>query len=176
MPSPGDLLNPGNDLGSPALQADSLPAKLSGKPHGYGSWAIKKVEHWRTDAFKLWCWRLLRVSWTARRSYQSILKAINPEYSLEGLMLKFQYSGHLMWRANSLEKTHAGKDWRQKEKGQQRTEWLDRITDSVDMNLSKLWKIVKDRAGRCAAVHRVAKSQTQLRDWTKTTGSKPASA
>ena len=115
----------------------------------YESWTIKKAEHQRIDAFKLWCWRrLLRVSWSARRSNQSILKETNPEYSLEGLMLKlnFQYSGHMMRRADSLEKTlMLGKIEGRRRRRQQRMRWLDGITGSVDVNLSLLWDIVKDR-------------------------------
>ena len=136
--------------------------------YGYESWTIKKAECWRTDAFELWCWRiLLRVPWAARRSNQSILKEISPEYSLEELMLKLQYFGHLMWRADSLEKTlMLGKIEDRRRKGQQRMRWLVSITDSVDMNLSKLWEIVEDRGAWRAAEHGVAKSQTWLSDWT----------
>ena len=133
---------------------------------GCESWTIKKAEHQRIDAFELWCWRrLLRVPWTAGRSNRSILKETSPEYSLEGLMLKLQYFGHLMGRADSVEKTLVlGKTEGRRKRAQQRMKWLDDISDSVGMSLSKLRGIVKDREAWRAAVHGVTKSWTRLSD------------
>ena len=177
----------GHDWSDLAAAADSIlksrDITLSTKVHlvkamvfpvvmyGCDSWTVKKAEHWRIDAFELWCWkRLLKVPWTARRSNQSILKEISPGCSLEGLMLKLklQYFSHLMQRADSLEKTQMlGKIECRRRRGWQRMRWLDCITDSKDMGMGGLRELVMDRKAWGAVVHGVAKSSTQLSDWTE---------
>ena len=137
--------------------------------YGCENWTIKKTKHWRIHTFKVWCWRrLLRIPWTARRLNQSIRTEINPEYSLERLMLKLQYSGHLMWTADSLEKILMLVKTKGKRRRGQRMRSLESITDSMDMGLSKLWETVKDRKAWHAVVYGISESRTCLSDWTTT--------
>ena len=167
-----DSLWKSRDITSPTkvcrVRAMAFPAVM----YRYETWTVKKAQCWRIDAFELWCWRrLLRVPWRARRSNQSILKELNPEDPLAGWMLKlkFQFLGHFMQRADSLEKTlMLGKIEGKRRRGWKRKKWWDRITNSMDMNLSKLWEIVEDRGAWNAAIHGFAKSWTWLNDWTTT--------